>query len=258
VDRLERLASQVLEGWTARLFRTRLQPVQIAKRLIRAMESEQTISLAKTFVPNSYVVSLSPDDHEQFEPYKKSLERDLAEAVLGSARERGFTLLSFPTVEIERDDGVARGDVKVSSALVDASGDEVAPDSPELGRVAAGHTMVLDRDALLRDRPRAPRGALTVPGEGRRVPLTGEPITIGRDPENDLVLDDRRVSRRHAEIRLRLGRYTLYDLQSTNGTFVNGRRVAEIVLSDGDRIAIGGSELVISTEPGVGGGGAPA
>ena len=81
--------------------------------------------------------------------------------------------------------------------------------------------------------------------ERRRIPLGSEPLAIGRDPENELVLDDRRVSRRHAEIRLRLGRYTLYDLQSTNGTYVNGRRVAEIVLSDGDRVQIGGSELVI-------------
>ncbi len=252
MDRIERTLSQVLEGWTARLFRARLQPVQVAKRLIRAMEAHQTISLAKTFVPNSYLVSLSPADFEQFEPYRRSLERDLAEALLGAARERSFTLLSFPTIEIERADDVARGDVRVSCALVDASGDEVTEESPELGKVAAGHTMVLDRDALLRDRPRAPKAWIEVPAERRRVPLSAEPLAIGRDTENDLVLDDRRVSRRHAEIRLRLGRYTLYDLQSTNGTFVNGRRVAEVVLSDGDRIGVGGTELVLEQEQAAG------
>ncbi len=250
MDRIERLASQVLEGWTARIFHTRLQPVQLAKRLIREMGSHQTISLQKTFVPNSYVISLSPDDFAQFEPYRRSLERDLAETALGAARDRGFTLLAFPSVEIERSDDVARGDVRVSCALVDASGDEVGPGSPELGSVAAGHTMILDRDALLRERPRAPKGHLDVPTERRRIALGPEPITIGRDPDNDLVLDDRRVSRRHAEIRLRLGRYTLYDLQSTNGTFVNGRRVAEIALSDGDRLTIGGTEVVVAQETG--------
>jgi len=52
------------------------------------------------------------------------------------------------------------------------------------------------------------------------------------------------VSRKHAEVRLRLGRYTLYDLQSTNGTYVNGRRVAEKVLEDKDKISIGGLEIV--------------
>jgi hypothetical protein len=251
LERLEAMASRVFEGWSARLFRARLQPVQIAKRVIRAMESHQTISLAKTFVPNSYVVSLAPSDYAQFEQYKRSLERDLAEAVLGAARDRRFTLLAYPTVEIEEDEDVSPGDLRVACALVDASGEEVPADEPErLGGVESGHTMVLDRDALRSAKPRAPQGAI-VAQEGsvrREVPLTAEPITVGRDPKNDIVLDDRRVSRRHAEVRLRLGRYTLYDLQSTNGTFVNGRRIAEMVLSDDDRVTIGGAELIVRLE----------
>jgi len=171
--------------------------------------------------------------------------------VLGAARDRSFTLLAYPTVELEENEDVSPGDVRVACALVDASGEEVPANEPErLGGVAAGHTMVLDRDALLATKPRAPQGAI-VAREGsvrREVPLTADPITVGRDPKNDIVLDDRRVSRRHAEVRLRLGRYTLYDLQSTNGTFVNGRRIAEIVLSDEDRITIGGAELTVKLE----------
>ena len=245
MERLEAFASRLIEGWSARLFGAKLQPVQIAKRLIRAMEAHQTISLSKTFVPNSYVVSLSPSDFEQFAQYRRSLEQDLAEAILGGARDRNYTLLAFPTVEMERDEDLAPGDLRVSCALVDASGEEVTPDSKTLGAVAAGHTMVLDREKLLREKPRAPKASLAFhDGSDRReIPVGAEPLAIGRDPQNDIVLDDRRVSRKHAEIRLRLGRYTLYDLQSTNGTYVNGRRVAEMVLSDGDRVAIGGVEL---------------
>lgn len=251
LERLESIASRFIEGWSARIFKAKLQPVQIGKRVIRAMESHQTISLAKTFVPNSYVVSLAPSDFAGFEQYRRSLERDLAEAVLGAARDRRFTLLAYPTVELEADPDVTPGDMKVACALVDASGEAVRPeDGAALGAVEAGHTMVLDRDALLRDRPRAPRGTLVVrEGDRRReVPLASDTIAIGRDPQNDVTVDDRRVSRRHAEIRLRLGRYTLYDLQSTNGTLVNGRRIAEVVLSDEDRITIGGAELVVRLE----------
>lgn len=243
MERVEAFVSRVIEGWSARLFGAKLQPVQIAKRLIRAMEAHQTISLSKTFVPNSYVVSLGPTDYTQFEQYRRSLERDLAETLLGAARERNFTLLAYPSVEVERDEDLAPGDVRVSCALVDASGDEVEADPKRLGAVESGHTMVLDREALLRERPRAPKASLEQ-REGRSLALGPDPILIGRDPQNDLVLDDRRVSRKHAEIRLRLGRYTLYDLQSTNGTYVNGRRVAEKVLEDGDKISVGGLELM--------------
>lgn len=242
MERVEAFVSRLIEGWSARLFGAKLQPVQIAKRLIRAMEAHQTISLSKTFVPNSYVVSLGPTDFAQFEQYRRSLERDLAETLLGAARERNFTLLAYPTVEIERDDDLPPGDIRVSCAMVDTSGEEVEADPKALGAVESGHTMVLDREALLRDRPRAPKASLEQ-REAPAVPLGPDPVLIGRDPQNDLVLDDRRVSRKHAEIRLRLGRYTLYDLQSTNGTYVNGRRVAEKVLEDGDTISLGGLEI---------------
>jgi hypothetical protein len=243
VERVEAFVSRVIEGWSARLFGAKLQPVQIAKRLIRAMESHQTISLSKTFVPNSYVVSLGPTDFAQFEQYRKSLERDLAETLLGAARERSFTLLAYPSVELERDDDMPPGDIRVSCAMVDASGDEVEADPKALGAVESGHTMVLDREALSKDRPRAPRASIEQ-RDGPAVQLGPDPVLIGRDPQNDVVLDDRRVSRKHAEVRLRLGRYTLYDLQSTNGTYVNGRRVAEKVLEDKDKISIGGLEIV--------------
>src|SRR5881296_409959 len=239
------MASRFIEGWSARLFGAKLQPVQIAKRVIRAMEAHQTISLSKTFVPNSYVVSLSPSDFAQFEQFRRSLERDLSEAVLGAARDRNYTLLAYPTVEIERDEDLPPGDIRVSCALVDASGDEVEADPKSLGAVESGHTMVLDREKLLREKPRAPKASVEITSRERSsVQLGPEPLLIGRDQQNDVVLDDPRVSRKHAEIRLRLGRYTLYDLQSTNGTYVNGRRVAEKVLDDGDKISVGGLELV--------------
>jgi len=138
VERLEAFASRLIEGWSARLFGAKLQPVQIAKRVIRAMEAHQTISLSKTFVPNSYVVSLSPSDFAEFDQYRRSLEQDLSEAVLGAARDRNYTLLAYPTVEIERDEDLPPGDMRVSCALVDASGDEVAPDAKTLGAVESG------------------------------------------------------------------------------------------------------------------------
>jgi hypothetical protein len=69
-------------------------------------------------------------------------------------------------------------------------------------------------------------------------------INIGRDPRSDLVLSDGKVSRHHAQIRLEGGWPVIYDLRSTNGTFVNGQRVTRQVLRDGDEIRVGDTKLI--------------
>lgn len=75
----------------------------------------------------------------------------------------------------------------------------------------------------------------------------GELTTLGRHPSNTVRLVDREVSKEHATIE-RMGRdYILRDLGSSNGTFVNGKRVAELRLRDGDEISLGTSKLVFHT-----------
>jgi hypothetical protein len=69
--------------------------------------------------------------------------------------------------------------------------------------------------------------------------IGAEPVTIGRDPGQGIVIDNEVVSRRHATIFLRDGEYVLRDEGSTNGTFVNNRKIKEQVLRDGDTVELG-------------------
>jgi pSer/pThr/pTyr-binding forkhead associated (FHA) protein len=80
--------------------------------------------------------------------------------------------------------------------------------------------------------------------DGRRHLLTGPVTVIGRSSACDLPLDDASASRRHAELRRRGANTVLVDLDSTNGTLVNGRRVREAPLRTGDRITIGTTTIV--------------
>ena len=88
-----------------------------------------------------------------------------------------------------------------------------------------------------------------VAGEERVVPLTGSRLCLGRGPDNDVVLADVSVSRHHAELRAAGGRWTVHDLQSTNGVELNRVPVASAPLAPGDRLAIGAFELRFEDEP---------
>jgi len=75
---------------------------------------------------------------------------------------------------------------------------------------------------------------------GTRFALTQEIVVIGRDGENEIVIEDSTVSRKHARLeRTEKGRYYLVDQESTNGVFLNGVRVVKTILQGGDEVRIG-------------------
>ena len=83
---------------------------------------------------------------------------------------------------------------------------------------------------------------------GRTIPLVKPVINIGRQLENELVLDGPRVSRYHAQLRAVHGQYVLLDLKSSSGTFVNGKRITQRTLNPNDVVSIGGIELTYTQD----------
>jgi pSer/pThr/pTyr-binding forkhead associated (FHA) protein len=78
--------------------------------------------------------------------------------------------------------------------------------------------------------------------------LTEHPLTIGRSPDADIVIDDDKASRLHCGIRLQDGKFLLKDLKSKNGTFLNDQRVEESELQAGDRIRVGKLEVLVVSD----------
>ena len=248
---LEAKLEGLVGGAFSRAFKSRVQPVEIARKLAKEMQDNQTVSISRTYVPNHYTVWLSPQDREQFEGYEDGLKKELSDYLLEHARTEGLALITRPTIEFETDDRLALGEFGIQTALIGGPDDEEAA-ALDAGPSAGdfGHTMVYspDREA----RPLAPPGvaagrALLV-GEGKRTVLAGSRVLIGRSRDCDVTLEDPNASRRHAELRNEDGSWIVTDLGSTNGVKVNGRRVKEAVLQPGDELALGLARLRFELE----------
>jgi hypothetical protein len=215
----ERRLGDMVEGFFASTFRSGLQPVELAKRVQREMDANKTVGVREVWAPNRFVVSLSGPDGERFEQAEHALVVELGRVVRETAAERGWGLVGPPEVELVVDDDLKRGRFEVEASFVEGE-EELAP-------IVAG------------------RATLTVVQEGssRTFSLAKPVVTLGRLPENDVVLDDPGASRQHARINGTDGEYVLVDLGSTNGTLVNDEPVGERRLVDGDRITIGETVL---------------
>jgi len=233
--RFESFMENMVEGSVARLFRSAVQPAEIAKRLERAMEAQQTISVRRVIVPNVYRAFLNPQDLAAFGPIRAEMEREMATYLAELAQERGFTMLEHPRVELADDSDVPRRGIQVVAETI-----STAPPAN-----AGGHTQIFQppTGAAAPAQPRA-RLLLATPSGTHVIPLESTPLTIGRGLNNDIILEDTRVSRHHAQLRYRARRFWIADLGSTNGTYVNDEQVAERSLRDGDTISLGGLELI--------------
>ena len=237
LSHLENLAQQLVEGTFARILRARLQPIEVARYIARAMEDGRVINAqGRIVVPNAYLVYLHPDDLKALESYQDVLQEELVRYVVGLARAAGATMPGRPRVFLQANPGVSLRRVRVEARLMSAR---------QMGArhkdVDLAHTQELPA-------PRPPVEQRAVPTftlhDGyRRMPIAEAVVTIGRSLDNDIILNDRRVSRRHAQLRRRYGQYVLYDLDSTGGTTINGRSVREAVLQPGDVLSFAGIKL---------------
>jgi hypothetical protein len=262
---VERFLERLFERQSARLFRTGIRPVVILRRLERTMEEGRVRDGGRTVVPHRLLVRLQPDDLAALRATTPELAETLADGALSFARHHGYTLLDRPVVSIRADPSVAVGDVAVDvldrapaagSVEADVPGvpaseapaghDPGGQSADPAGRpppASADHTAVfVIPDA---EGPRASLREIRPDQSSRTIAFDGRPLTFGRAPDNRVVLRDGRASRHHARIDARRGSLVLTDLGSTNGSFVNDRRVESIALGEGDRIRLGATTLVV-------------
>ncbi len=245
---IEQKIEALVEGVFGRAFRTNVQPVELARKLAKEMDDHRTVSVSRVYVPNEYTIYLSEHDRTQFQPYEDSLKLELQDYLAEHARREGYAMLSPPSVLLTTDADLGLGVFGIATRMVQRGrrpADTPAPKPPtatmiyrpnvESGAAAAAGAAT--------DGPTVQEvAALSIDGE--RHPIDKKVTVLGRSADCDIQLADPNVSRRHAEVRQEDTSFWVVDLGSTNGMEVNGRRLRQAKLEDGDTITLGSTEVV--------------
>ncbi|XAS67490.1 DUF3662 and FHA domain-containing protein [Micrococcaceae bacterium Sec5.7] len=239
LDKVERGIEKAVRGVFSTGSRAQVEPVEIASRLRREVDNKAvTIAAGRTLAPNVFDVMLSDDDFQRAQEWGTPLAEELCDVVINHVRSQGYTLQGPVRISFRRDDALSAGNFEITSKTEKASGSPVpaqtapranVPDAPS--RPPVRLKPVLDID-------------------GQRYSLNAPSIVLGRSSEADILVDDTGVSRRHLEIRTTDGVTSAVDMGSTNGSYVNGQKVAgSVELTDGSTITMGRTKIIFRLLP---------
>jgi len=328
---VEGFLERILERPAARLFHAHPQPVQLERRIERAMTAHKMVRGGHTYVPSKYRIVLNPDDLVALREATDQLPDDLADAILTRARSQGYWLVTRPEVLLIPSARITQGDLEVDAEPLDPSlvssaaaglrpvglegprppkppipGTGVVPDPPSdalaelaplpepedehpvgIAWIPLESTLPPTDDlaagvapAAVSAHPAAPpptparpltpaqppaaavpappvepvvRAAILIQGPDGAVPrvldFEGGTLRCGRGTDNEIVILDERVSRHHGRFTARHGVLVYTDLDSTNGSLVNGLRVRDVALGVGDVVRLGRTTLTIRPRP---------
>ena len=234
-----------------------LQPVELASGLRRELDDKaMTLDAGRTLAPNVFNIQLSDPDFERARGWGTALAEELCDVVINHSRSQGYVLQGPVRVAFNRDGELKAGHFEVTSAT-EKEGSAAAPrplqpSAPPARRPAQAAQQ--PAPVYKRPEPRAaapqPIGQPVLDIDGQRYSLNADSITLGRSSEADILIDDSGVSRRHLEIHTVDGVSTAVDLGSTNGSYVDGRRVqGTAALTDGSTITIGRTTITFRILP---------
>ena len=211
LDSFEKGLERAVNSAFAKTFRSGIQPVEIASALRSELDKKAAIvSRDRILAPNAFTVHLSATDDERMRTLGGALGQELDTLVHKHAKSQGYTFAGPVSITLESDDQLSTGTLRVDSSTAE-------------GRVAW-------------------RGVLDV--EGKRHPIVKSRTVIGRGSDADITISDSGTSRKHVEILWDGERAMVRDMQSTNGTMLNGRKVTEAALAPDSTVTIGRTDIV--------------
>jgi hypothetical protein len=232
LSEFEARAQRLVEGSFNRLLGGQLGTLDVANRLAKVAEDEWSNGRS----PYQFTIHLHPDDAARILVEQPDIETMLADYVMQLAQQAEQRLLTQPTIRLLAAETVAPRQVRIEAV----EGEETEPTT----QIQAIRPNVAEMTEEVLEAIRELDAYLIVDG-GRHVALDRPVVNLGRRMDNEVVLDAPTVSRRHAQIRWRYGRFILYDLSNRPGrTAVNGQPAQEYALQSGDVISLSDVRLI--------------
>jgi hypothetical protein len=250
---IEKRMESLVEGVFGRAFRRQIHPVEIAKGLTKQMDEGRMVSISRTYAPNDFTVHLSREDTESIRAYQASLNDELIQYASTHAENKNYHLMTPPRIRFETEDTLRFGEFGVTAKLTGGDGprEKGAPQDTSgqtrIFRTEESSGEQIDQGTATISADEAKRHGLAreivevVLGD-EKYPLEGRgPWSVGRSQENDIVINDPNVSRRHARISRSDGGFVVEDLGSTNGTLLDGAPIDRERIEGGDELTFGQS-----------------
>ena len=206
----------------------------IIQKLAAAIQHNTLTTAYASTAPDVYTLIMHPETAKQWQDQK--LLTIVLHSVISVAQEAGLRFTISPTVTVSTDEKIPLNDAEVvASHRVEAMAETNATPTPVENENQEENESIPENAFLI--------------VEGVKVfPLIVNVVNIGRRLDNQLIIDDPRVSRNHAQLRAIKGRFVVFDLNSTGGTFVNGQRTSQSVLYPGDVISLAGVALIFGQD----------
>jgi len=234
LDQLEAKIQSLIESQLTGI----LPGIKLEDRIIQklAMALKQNIIAQKeksAVAPNTFTLIVAPDSASIWN--EPRILETFKNIILTAGRDVGLEFATKPTVTITIDEDYSKGEVSVVASHI------LDPVEETQGMETNQSNEPETNDAI-------PENAFLIIEGVKVYPLKEAVVNIGRRLENHLVIDDPRISRNHAQLRSIKGRFVLFDLNSTGGTFVNGQRTSQTVLYPGDVISLAGVALIFGQD----------
>ncbi len=231
LDQIEIRLQTLIEGHITGLLPVQISRQRLLRELMECLETRLAFQDETLLAPDVFYIRSNPQ-HPIQHPGYETLLKELGDILQQAGEQAGFTFVHSPTVYAMPIDELALDAIEMQAHF--------RQDTLEETQALELHT---DDEPV-----NIPRNAFLIVDGSQVFNLDRAVVNIGRRSDNHLIIDDPRVSRYHAQLRATRGRFTIFDLDSTGGTLVNGQSVSQRTLYPRDVISLAGIPLVYAQE----------